>query len=94
MRIVWQTVRRITNKILGVKGLSKAGILQIRTIETNAQRKPEKIQPSKRFNPKSVCIFSIQLFIYFLKGWQGEFIYQSKASFIGDHFLYSRDLSV
>ena len=38
---------------------------------------------------KSVCIFSIQLFIYFLRCWQGEFVYQSKASFIGDHFLYS-----
>ena len=43
---------------------------------------------------KSVCIFSIQLFIYFLRCWQGEFVYQSKASFVGDHFLYSHDLNM
>ena len=43
---------------------------------------------------KSVCIFSIQLFIYFLRCWQGEFVYQSKVSFDGDHFLYSHDLNM
>ena len=43
---------------------------------------------------KSVYIFSIQFFIHFLWCWQGEFVYQSKASFVGDHFLYSHDLDV
>ena len=47
---------------------------------------------------KSVCIlfllFSILLFIHFLKCWQGEFVYQSNASFVSDHFLYSHDLNV
>ena len=40
-----------------------------------------------------VCIFSIMLFKHFLRCWQGEFVSQSKASFPGDHFLYSNDLN-
>ena len=43
---------------------------------------------------KSVCIFSILLFIHFLRYRQGEFVYQSKASVVSDHFLYSHDLNV
>ena len=43
---------------------------------------------------RSVWILSILFFIHFLRCWQGEFVYQSKASFIGDHFLYSHDLNV
>ena len=42
----------------------------------------------------SVCIFSILALMHFLRCWQGEFVYQSKASFVGDHFLYSQDLNV
>ena len=46
----------------------------------------------------SACIFSILLFIHFLRCWQGEFVHQSKASkkasLVGDHFLYSHDLNV
>ena len=38
------------------------------------------------YNLKSVCIFSILLFIHFLRCWQGEFYYQSNASFVDDHF--------
>ena len=41
---------------------------------------------------KSVCIFSVLLFIHFLQCWQGEFAYQSNASFVSDHFLYSHNL--
>ena len=32
--------------------------------------------------------------MHFLRYWQGEFVYQSKAFFTGDHFLYSHDLNV
>ena len=42
----------------------------------------------------SVCIFSILFSIHFLRRWQGEFVYQSKALSIGDHFLHSHDLNV
>ena len=42
----------------------------------------------------SVCIFSILFSIHFLWYWQGEFVYQSRASLVGDHFLYSHDLDV
>ena len=38
----------------------------------------------------SVCIFSI----HFLRCWQWELVYQSRASLVGDHFLYSLDLKV
>ena len=44
--------------------------------------------------PTSVCIFSILLFMHFLRCWQGEFVWQSRASLVGDHFLYSHDLNV
>ena len=39
----------------------------------------------------SVCIFSILFFIHFLRCWQGEFVYQSNTSLVGDRFLYSHD---
>ena len=42
----------------------------------------------------SRCIFSILLFTHLLRCWQGEFVYKSKASFVGDHFLYSYDHNV
>ena len=42
----------------------------------------------------SVCIFSILFFIHFPRCWQGEFVCQSKPSFVCDHFLYSHDLNV
>ena len=32
--------------------------------------------------------------IYFVRCWQGEFVYRLKASFVGDHFLYSHDFNV
>ena len=35
----------------------------------------------------SVCIFSIVFFIHFLRCWQGEFVEQSRATSVGDHFL-------
>ena len=41
----------------------------------------------------SVCILYI-LFIPFLKCWQGEFVMQSRACFVGDHFLYSYYLNM
>ena len=42
----------------------------------------------------SVCIFSILFPRHFLMFLQGEFVQQSKASLVGDHLLYSHDLSV
>lgn len=41
----------------------------------------------------SVCMFSILLSVLFLRGWQGEFLYQSRASLVVDYFLYSCDLN-
>ena len=40
---------------------------------------------------KSGCIFSILFSIHFLKCWREEFVWQSRTSLVGDHFLYSRD---
>ena len=31
------------------------------------------------------------VFILFLRYWLGEFVYQSRASLVGDRFLYYRD---
>ena len=42
----------------------------------------------------SVCIFTILFSINFLIHWQGEFVHQARASFVGDHFLYSCDCNV
>ena len=47
-----------------------------------------------RYTLTSVCIFSILFSIYFLSCWQGEFVWQSRASLVGDHFVYSCDLHV
>ena len=42
----------------------------------------------------SIFIFSWLLSFHFIWHWQGEFYWQSGASQIGDHFLYSHDLNV
>ena len=42
----------------------------------------------------SVCIFSILFSIHFLRCWQGEFVEQSWALLLDDHFLYSCDLNM
>ena len=41
-----------------------------------------------------VCIFSSLFSIHFFRCCQGEFVLQSRASLVGDHFLYSRGLNV
>ena len=46
------------------------------------------------YNLTSVCIFSILFSINFFTCWQGEFFWQSRASLLGDYFLYSHDLNV
>ena len=43
---------------------------------------------------RSVWIFSILLPRHFRGFWQGEFVQQSGASLVSDHFLYSHDLNV
>ena len=40
------------------------------------------------------CIFSILFSIHLLRCWQGALVYQSRVFQAGDHFLYSRDLTV
>ena len=47
-----------------------------------------------RYTLTSVWIFSILFFIHFLRCWQGEFVCQSKGSFLGDHFHYFHDHNV
>ena len=42
----------------------------------------------------SECIFSILFSIHFTRCKQEEFVQQSRASLVGDHFLYSHDLCV
>ena len=42
----------------------------------------------------SVYTFSILFSIHFLWYLQREFVQQSRASLVGDHFLYSHDLNV
>ena len=42
----------------------------------------------------SVWIFSILFFVYFVYRWQGEFVYQSRASLDGDHVHYFSDLNL
>ena len=41
----------------------------------------------------SICIFSILFSIHFLRCWQGEFAWQSRASVIVDHSHNSHDLN-
>ena len=38
----------------------------------------------------SICIFSILISVNFLRYWQGDFVWQSRASLVCDHFLYSQ----
>ena len=42
----------------------------------------------------SAYIFSILFSIHFLRCWQGEFLYQLRASLGGDHLFYSHNLNV
>ena len=41
----------------------------------------------------SVCTFSILHSIHFLRCWQGEVLWQSRAFLVCDHFLYSLNLN-
>ena len=51
--------------------------------------------PLRAFPPLTlVYTFSVLLSIHFLWYWLGEFVYQSGASRVVDHFLYSHYLSV
>ena len=42
----------------------------------------------------SVSIFSILFSTHFQRGWQGEFVSQSRAALVGDHLFYSHDCRV
>ena len=42
----------------------------------------------------SVCIFSILFSIHFVRCWQGEVLWQTRASLVCDPFLYCRYLNV
>ena len=59
------------------------------------ERKPEQFSTFITLcTLTSVCMFSILFYIHFLKCQRGEFMQQSRASLVGDRFLYSRDLNV
>ena len=49
--------------------------------------------PLSTFYTTSVCIFSVLFSIHFLRCRLGEFAQQSRASLVGDRFLYSHDLN-
>ena len=52
-------------------------------------RETNSLEPTLTFYTiTSVCIFSILFSMHFFRCLQGEFVWQSKASIIGDHFLY------
>ena len=52
-------------------------------------RETNSLEPTLTFYTiMSVCIFSILFSMHFFRCLQGEFVWQSKASIIGDHFLY------
>ena len=42
----------------------------------------------------SVCTFSILFFIHILKCWQGEFVWQTRVSWLHDYFIYSHEFYV
>ena len=46
------------------------------------------------FNRDRVFIFSILFTVHLLGCCQGEFVYESRVSLVGDHFLYSHDINV
>ena len=45
-------------------------------------------------NPSLSELFSPYYFLYISRCWQGECFEQSRASLVGDHFMYSHDLHV
>ena len=45
------------------------------------------------YTQKSTRIFSILFSIHFLRCLHREFVKQSRASLVGDHIFYSRDLN-
>ena len=46
------------------------------------------------YNLVLICIFSILFSIHFPRCWQGEFVKQWRASFVGNNFLHSQNLNV
>ena len=59
-----------------------------------------KVKPCMRAKQRtlntltSVCIFSLLFSIHSPYSWLGEFVSQSRAYLVGDHFLHSHDLNV
>ena len=51
---------------------------------------------SNEFNPfhPSVCMFFVLFPLHFPTSLQGDFVQKSRASLLGNYFLYSRDLIV
>ena len=104
-----RTISQILRRILimrswELKGLSFSTFFALALSHTSATFSPPKknFQCNLMFKYlnnsfKTLYIlksFSTQLFIHFPRCWQGEFAYQSKASFISDHFLYSHDFNM
>ena len=52
------------------------------------------LPPLTLYALRSVCIFSILSSVHFQRGWQGEFVSQSRTALVGDHLLYLRDFHV
>ena len=75
---MWYTVRRITNEILGVKGLADQTHVQMLTLYTLT----------------SVYMFSMLFSIHIIRFWEGEFDKQSIASVVDDYFLSLYDFNV
>ena len=80
-----------THNHLMMKNLSKLKIILLVTRVSICMQYLSYENSLPLHTPTSVCIFSSLFSIHLQRSWLGESVYQSKASLVGDHLLYSRD---
>ena len=82
-----------THNHLMMKNLSKLKIILLVTWVSICMQYLSYENSLPLHTPTSVCIFSSLISIHLQRSWLGESVYQSKASLVGDHLLYSRELT-
>ena len=92
----WSSFLFLPNDLFMLSTLSKTGIWYKQSpFGTQGLQTKTHLENTFTLNTlTSVCIISILFSIHFLWCWQGEFVQRSRASLVGDHFLYSCDLNV
>ena len=92
----WSSFLFLPNDLFMLSTLSKTGIWYKQSpFGTQGLETKTHLENTFTLNTlTSVCIISILFSIHFLWCWQGEFVQWSRASLVGDHFLYSCDLNV